>query len=84
MDVNTPPGVLVINTSTKALTTVGVGENSQHVAVSPDGARAYVSQCNAASVSVIDTGTHTVIDTIGVGTYPMGVGTTAPLGRRRR
>ncbi|MEU8877915.1 hypothetical protein AB0D24_43660 [Streptomyces javensis] len=25
---------------------------------------------------MIDTSTHTVIDTIGVGTYPMGVGTT--------
>lgn len=65
----------MINTATKAVTTVGVGRGPAGAAVSPDGARAYVTQYNTASVSVIDTGTHTVIDTTGVGTYPMGVAT---------
>ncbi|MFJ1993577.1 YncE family protein [Streptomyces asiaticus] len=67
--------VSVINTSTKAVTTVRVGRGPAGVAVTPDGARVANSDGKSNSVSVIDTGTHTVIDTIGVGAYPSGVAT---------
>ncbi|WP_051573358.1 hypothetical protein [Streptomyces sp. PRh5] len=41
----------------------------------PPGSYAFVANLGSDTVSVNDTGTHAVIDTIGVGTYPMGVAT---------
>ena len=43
------------------------------VAFSPDSATAYVANIGDDTVSVIDTATNTVIDTINVGNGPVGV-----------
>jgi YVTN family beta-propeller protein len=43
------------------------------VAVSPDGRHAYITNLNANSVSVIDTGSNTVSATIPIGIHPHGV-----------
>ena len=52
-------------------TTIDVGDAPVGVAVSPDGTRAYVVHRDfSGTVSVIDTGTNTVIDTITVGAGP--------------
>ena len=47
--------------------TVAVGNLPTEVAVNPDGSQAYVSNLNFDTVSVIDTVTNSVIDTIAVG-----------------
>ncbi len=46
------------------------------VAITPDGAFAYVANRNPGSVSVIATATNTVVATVGVGTFPLGVAIT--------
>ena len=46
------------------------------MAVSPDGARAYVVNTRAGTVSVINTATNTVIATIPVGVEPVTVAVT--------
>ena len=61
--------------------TIGVGWTPTQVAVSPDGARAYVTASGAGTVSVIDTATNTVTTTIPVGTNPTAV-TLPPHGLR--
>lgn len=55
------------------IATIGVGTTPYGVAISPDGATAYVANSGSGTVSVIDTVTNTVIATIDVGTYPDGV-----------
>ena len=52
--------------------TIAVGATPVGVAVSPDGARAYVTNDDGDTVSVIDTATNTVIATIAVGISPSG------------
>ena len=47
-----------------------------HVAVTPDGTRAYVTNFNSNTVSVINTATNTVTATIAVGANPDGVAIT--------
>jgi YVTN family beta-propeller protein len=55
--------ITIIDTATKlAVATVSTGINPQGLAFSPDGARAYVT--NAASTSVIDMTSFTVLETI--------------------
>lgn len=54
--------------------TIRVGPGADGIAVSPDGRRAYVTNSLADTVSVIDTGTNTVVATYDVDGYPMGVG----------
>jgi len=49
------------------VTTVGVRSNPVKIAITPNGARAYVTNAGANSVSVIDTATNTVVTTVGVG-----------------
>ncbi len=56
--------------------TVAVGASPRSVAVTPDGARAYVANNGGASVSVIATATNTVIATVAVGAGPVGVAVT--------
>ena len=61
--------VSVINTTDNAVaaSTVTVGASPYGVAVSPDGSRVYVGNSGGVNtVSVIDTGTNTVIATVGV------------------
>lgn len=53
--------------------TIGVGAYPAAVAVSPDGATAYVANARGDSLSVIDTATETVAATVGVGALPLGV-----------
>src|SRR3989304_24158 len=71
--------VSVIDTATNTVVaTVAVGTNPLGVAITPDGARAYVTNSGggANSVSVIDTATNTVVATVGVGSSPFGVAIT--------
>ncbi len=58
--------VSVISTATNTVinTIGGLGAFPQFVALTPNGAKAYVSNYNGASVSVIDTATHAVTSTI--------------------
>jgi YVTN family beta-propeller protein len=61
------PGTLTV------MATVGVGVLPVGVAVSPDGNRAYITNQGGSSVSVINTITNTVVDTIPVSGNPVGV-----------
>ncbi len=54
--------------------TVGAGPRS--VAITPDGAFAYVTNFNSNDVSVIATASNTVVATVPVGTLPTGVAIT--------
>ncbi|HEX8771200.1 MAG TPA: hypothetical protein VF711_10580, partial [Acidimicrobiales bacterium] len=58
--------LMVVDTSTSAVTAVGVGEVPLGVTVSPDGSRVYVANMVGLSVSVIDAATNTVVATIPV------------------
>ncbi len=61
----------VIDTTTNTIVaTVRVGWKPTQVAVSPDGARAYITNTTSNSVSVIDTTTNTVVATVRVGGTP--------------
>ncbi|MFD1272958.1 YncE family protein [Streptomyces kaempferi] len=67
----------MIDTATNTVTdTITVGATPFNVAVTPDGAHAYVTNFGSTTVSVIDTATNTVTDTITVGTSPVGVAIT--------
>ena len=81
--------VSVINTlSNTVVNTVQVGNGPTEVAITPDGAFAYVTNvhdgcgfdCPLSSVSVIATATNTVVATIPVANDPLGVAIT-PDGR---
>ena len=85
-----PPGdprqgttVFVIDTKTNVVveTIAGVGPCPTGVAITPNGKRAYVLNERAASVSVIDTTTNTIIGVIRVGFTPVSVAIT-PNGNR--
>ena len=69
--------VSVIDTATyKVVTTIPVGQYPAGVAITPNGAFAYVANFNSNNVSVIDTATNTVTATVTVGTNPLGVAIT--------
>jgi len=56
------------------VTTVSVGTTPHGVAITPDGAYAYVGNEYSSTVSVINTATNTVVDTVtGVAVAPEGV-----------
>lgn len=64
----------VISTSTQAVAaTIVVGASPEEVAFTADGASAYVTNGNSGNVSIIDTASFTVVDTIGAGSYPIGM-----------
>ena len=66
--------VTVISTSTQAVVaTIVVGASPEEVAFTADGAHAYVTNGNSGNVSIIDTATFTVVDTISGGSYPIGM-----------
>jgi YVTN family beta-propeller protein/parallel beta-helix repeat protein len=67
--------VSVIDTATGlAITKVKVGRSMpEGVAVTPDGKKAYVTDRWGVNVSVVDTATNTVTDTVKVGSDPYGV-----------
>ena len=55
-------------------TTISAGGGAMGIAVTPDGAKAYVINSSVGSVTVIDTATDTVITTItGIGTAPQSI-----------
>jgi YVTN family beta-propeller protein len=56
--------------------TVPVGLKPEHLAATPDGTHVYVANINSGTVSVIRTGTHTVVATVPVGNNPIGVAVT--------
>jgi YVTN family beta-propeller protein len=53
--------------------TINVGDGPIGVAVSPDGSRVYVANSDDDEVSIINTQTDTVVDTLYVDDYPWGV-----------
>jgi YVTN family beta-propeller protein len=53
-----------------------VGATPVEVAITPDGAFAYVANKDSNTVSVIDTATNTVVATVPVGSAPIGVAIT--------
>jgi len=59
---------------------VGVGSFPVGVAITPDEARAYVTNLFSNSVSVINTASNTVVATVGVGNFPAGVAITPGIG----
>jgi YVTN family beta-propeller protein len=64
----------VIRTSDNTVVaTVAVGGTPEGVAVTPDGAFAYVVNFDASNVSVIRTSDNTVVATVAVGNGPFGV-----------
>jgi len=74
--VTSESSVYVIDTATNAVTTViPVGEFPQGIAFTPDGSKAYVANSASNTVSVIDTATRTVTDTIPLqeGSFPTEV-----------
>ncbi len=56
--------------------TVAVGLEPVDVAVTPDGAFAYVANTGSGNVSVIRTSDNTVVATVAVGIHPFGVAVT--------
>jgi YVTN family beta-propeller protein len=72
------PGIVsVIATSTNTVVaTVTVGNEAGHVAITPDGAFAYVTNGLSDDVSVIATSTNTVVATVTSGDGPGGVAIT--------
>src|SRR5260370_24873667 len=68
---NQPSSVSVIDTATySVVATIPVGQYPAGVAITPNGAFAYVANFNSNSVSVIDTATNTVTATVTVCTSP--------------
>src|SRR5262245_9876713 len=69
--------VSVINTATNTVVaTIPVGTTPWGVAITPDGAFAYVANQSSGTASVINTATNTVVATVPVGTGPRGVAIT--------
>jgi YVTN family beta-propeller protein len=73
------PGMLyVIDTATRAVTPVTVGDYPRGVAVNHDGSRIYVANALSQSVSVIDGATNTLVATVtGFRGFPWGVAVSA-------
>src|SRR6266446_2353259 len=75
--INQPSSVSVIDTTTySVVATIPVGQYPAGVAITPNGAFAYVANFNSNSVSVIDTATNTVTATVPVGINPLSVAIT--------
>ena len=69
-----PGSIAVIDATMDSMTaTVPVGDNPLDIALSPDGATAYVSSFSTDMLDVIDTATLTVTHSIGVGNGPFGL-----------
>jgi len=73
--------VYVIKTSNNTVTSwiTGTGIQPNGIAITPDGQSVYVSNYLSNNVSVIDTGTNTVLMSINVGAEPGGIAITLPL-----
>jgi len=73
--------VYVIKTSDNSVyaSITGTGNQPNGIAITPDGKSVYVSNYLSNNVSVIDTGTNTVLSSINVGNEPGGIAITLPL-----
>ena len=67
---------MIATASNTVVATVPVGVNPRAVAITPDGAFAYVANEGSDAVSVIATSTNTVVATVTVGAQPRGVAIT--------
>jgi YVTN family beta-propeller protein len=66
--------VTVISTATQAVAaTIQVGASPEEVAFTADGSTAYVTNGNSGNISIIDTASFTVVNTINTGSYPIGM-----------
>jgi YVTN family beta-propeller protein len=67
--------VEIIDTATNTLepVTIPVGESPFGIAITPDGAFAYVANFDDGTVSVIDTSTNSVVATVLLGGGPFGI-----------
>src|SRR6266404_1294948 len=75
--VSQPPSVSVIDTASyKVVATIPVGLYPAGVAISPNGAFAYVANFNSHSVSIISTTTNSVVATLPMGSPAWGVAST--------
>ena len=73
----TPGTVTVISIPTNTtVATIQVGTQPQDIAITPDGAYAYVSNVGSNNVSVIETSSNTVIATVPVGNQPNSIAIT--------
>lgn len=66
-------GYSALNAAFVAGAVIPVGNTPEGITLTPDGARAYVANRGSNTVSVIDTATDTVIDTIATGAGPTDV-----------
>ena len=66
-DGNPDPRIVLIDTATNAVAGTIDVDGAYYVAVSPDGARLYVAGYTGDEMWAIDTATHAVVSTIGVG-----------------
>lgn len=71
----------VVDTVTNEAARIAVGDLPRSVRISPDGKRAYVSNFGDHTVSVIDTVTQCVVNTIDVGSRPEGLAVSPDGGR---
>jgi YVTN family beta-propeller protein len=72
-----PPigAVSVVDTATRSQTQVITGFWLPHgLAVHPDGSRLYVAESQDDAVSVVDTSSNTIVDTVSVGYFPVAFG----------
>ena len=60
-------------TNVRLIATVAVGAHPLNVAITHDGASAYVADAGANSVTVINTASNKVLTALGVGTIPVDV-----------
>jgi len=73
----TPGTVTVISIpSNKTVATIQVGTQPEDMAITPNGAYAYVSNVGSNNISVIDTSSNTVIATVPVGNQPRAIALT--------
>lgn len=80
-DNNSVSVVRVENDANQLVAEIPVGKEPQNVAISPNGATLYVTNTVSGTVSVIDTASRAVVNTILAGTEPYGLALT-PNGRK--
>lgn len=80
-DNNSVSVVRVENDANQLVAEIPVGKEPQNVAISPNGATLYVTNTASGTVSVIDTASRSVVNTILAGTEPYGIALT-PNGRK--
>lgn len=80
-DNNSVSVVRVENDANQLVAEIPVGIEPQNVAITPNGATLYVTNTASGTISVIDTASRTVVNTILAGTEPYGIALT-PNGRK--